>query len=73
MLLIRLRTIWRVLRSGSATTMGRVDSDCGGFSSGFGQLQVTKRRADSGVENLIKLPYLHEPAILHCLEQRYSE
>jgi myosin-5 len=27
---------------------------------------------EGGVENLIKLPYLHEPAILHCLEQRYA-
>mmetsp|Transcript_5322 Transcript_5322/g.8685 ORF Transcript_5322/g.8685 Transcript_5322/m.8685 type:complete len:197 (+) Transcript_5322:195-785(+) len=24
------------------------------------------------VDNLISLPYLHEPAILHCLEQRYA-
>ena len=28
---------------------------------------------ESDVENLIKLPYLHEPAILYCLEQRYSK
>jgi myosin-5 len=27
--------------------------------------------AESSVENLINLPYLHEPAILHCLQQRY--
>ena len=25
------------------------------------------------VDNLINLPHLHEPALLHCLEQRYSE
>ena len=24
------------------------------------------------VDNLISLPYLHEPAILYCLQQRYS-
>ena len=28
--------------------------------------------SDSFVENLINLPYLHEPAILFCLERRYS-
>eukprot|EP01031_Cornospumella_fuschlensis_P034491 gene34491-41759_t len=28
--------------------------------------------ADSLVENLINLPYLHEPAILFCLQERYS-
>jgi myosin heavy subunit len=26
---------------------------------------------DAAVDNLISLPYLHEPAILYCLEQRY--
>jgi myosin heavy subunit len=26
---------------------------------------------DFNVENLISLPYLHEPAILFCLERRY--
>ena len=28
---------------------------------------------DKDVENLINLPYLHEPAILYCLEQRYQK
>ena len=27
---------------------------------------------ESEAENLINLPYLHEPAILHCLQLRYS-
>ena len=27
---------------------------------------------ESDVENLINLPYLHEPAILYCLERRYQ-
>ena len=27
---------------------------------------------ESEAENLINLPYLHEPAILHCLERRYT-
>jgi len=28
---------------------------------------------DKHVQNLINLPYLHEPAILYCLEQRYNQ
>ena len=28
---------------------------------------------DSEVEDLINLPYLHEPAILYCLQQRYDK
>eukprot|EP01041_Mallomonas_annulata_P007192 gene7191-14661_t len=35
-----------------------------------------KLRNDSrevAVDNLINLPYLHEPAILYCLEKRYSQ
>lgn len=28
--------------------------------------------AESEVEDLINLPYLHEPAILHCLQKRYD-
>jgi len=29
--------------------------------------------SESCVENLISLPYLHEPAILYCLQQRYEK
>lgn len=29
--------------------------------------------AESEVENLINLPHLHEPAILHCLSLRYAK
>lgn len=28
--------------------------------------------SETDVDNLISLPYLHEPAILHCLQQRYA-
>ena len=29
--------------------------------------------SESDVENLINLPYLHEPALLYCLEARYVD
>jgi myosin-5 len=34
-------------------------------------LKLKNSEEDSEVENLINLPFLHEPAILHCLELRY--
>ncbi len=40
------------------------------------ELEDIKLRNDpneSDVENLINLPHLHEPAILHCLERRYHQ
>jgi myosin heavy subunit len=40
------------------------------------ELENIKLRNDlseNHVENLINLPYLHEPAILHCLQERYYE
>ena len=30
-------------------------------------------KENAGVDNLIKLPHLHEPAILHSLQQRYAK
>eukprot|EP01035_Chromulina_nebulosa_P019020 gene19020-24840_t len=35
------------------------------------EVKLRNSSADSAVEDLINLPYLHEPAILYCLEQRY--
>jgi myosin-5 len=35
-------------------------------------IKLRNEQSDT-VENLISLPYLHEPAILHCLENRYSD
>ena len=34
-------------------------------------IKLRNDSSDKEVENLINLPYLHEPAILYCLEQRY--
>lgn len=36
-------------------------------------LKLRNDDSEAQVENLINLPYLHEPAILHCLEQRYNK
>ena len=36
-------------------------------------LKLRNDASESEVENLISLPYLHEPAILFCLQQRYSQ
>lgn len=35
-------------------------------------LKLRNDPSESQAENLISLPYLHEPAILYCLEQRYN-
>ena len=35
-------------------------------------LKLMNDGAKSDVDNLINLPYLHEPAILHSLQIRYS-
>ena len=36
-------------------------------------LKLRNDPSESDVENLISLPYLHEPAILFCLERRYKQ
>ncbi len=36
-------------------------------------LKLRNDASESEVENLISLPYLHEPAILYCLQQRYTK
>lgn len=36
-------------------------------------LKLRNLESDAGVDNLINLPYLHEPAILFCLQERYME
>ena len=36
-------------------------------------MKLRNADASSDVEDLISLPYLHEPAILYCLERRYNE
>jgi myosin heavy subunit len=52
------------------------DDDCVSFVvddelTDMNDLKLKNSETEGYVENLIKLPYLHEPAILHCLEQRY--
>ena len=37
----------------------------------FDSVKLRNDPSESKVENLINLPYLHEPAILHCLQERY--
>lgn len=37
----------------------------------FDDLKLRNDPSETDVENLINLPYLHEPAILHCLQERY--
>jgi len=39
----------------------------------FDNLKLKNDESESNVDNLISLPYLHEPAILFCLEKRYSQ
>ena len=34
-------------------------------------IKLQNNPSEATVENLINLPYLHEPAILHCLQNRY--
>ncbi len=34
-------------------------------------VKLRNDQTDKNIDNLINLPYLHEPAILYCLEQRY--
>jgi myosin-5 len=37
------------------------------------EVKLQNDSSESMTENLINLPYLHEPAILYCLEKRYDE
>ena len=36
-------------------------------------IKLRNEERESVVEDLISLPYLHEPAILHCLHNRYID
>jgi myosin V len=47
----------------------RLDESDGG--SDFDGIKLQNDPSEASVENLINLPYLHEPAILHCLQNRY--
>lgn len=47
-----------------------IDND---FNYDIPDLKLRNSDADSGVEDLINLPFLHEPAILCCLENRYGD
>eukprot|EP00981_Chlorochromonas_danica_P003888 scaffold736_cov197-Ochromonas_danica.AAC.2 len=44
----------------------------GGGNEDNDSIKLRNKLSDSLVENLINLPYLHEPAILFCLQQRYQ-
>ncbi len=33
---------------------------------------MKNKETDTNIDDLIRLPYLHEPAILYCLEKRYE-
>jgi myosin V len=48
----------------------RFDGSDGGSHEHDG-IKLQNDPCDATVENLINLPYLHEPAILHCLQNRY--
>ena len=37
------------------------------------ELKLCNDRFNESVDDMITLPYLHEPALLHCLEKRYRE
>ena len=45
--------------------------DQGDGTSDFDGIKLQNEASEATVENLINLPYLHEPAILHCLQNRY--
>ena len=45
--------------------------DQGDSTSDFDGIKLQNEASEATVENLINLPYLHEPAILHCLQNRY--
>jgi myosin V len=38
----------------------------------FDEVKLRNDPNEAEVDNLINLPYLHEPAILYCLERRYN-
>ena len=42
-------------------------------SSELEDIKLMNDPNESDVDNLINLPHLHEPAILHCLERRYHQ
>lgn len=48
----------------------RFDDSDGGSHEHDG-IKLQNDPSDATVEDLINLPYLHEPAILHCLQNRY--
>ena len=45
--------------------------DQGDGTNDFDGIKLQNEPSEATVENLINLPYLHEPAILHCLQNRY--
>ena len=47
--------------------------DLSSGSSDFDGIKLQNDSSEATVENLINLPYLHEPAILHCLQNRYVQ
>ena len=42
-----------------------------GTNNELDNIKLQNDASEATVENLINLPYLHEPAILHCLQNRY--
>lgn len=49
-----------------------MDARTSGSEEDVENLKLRNNLSESCVENLINLPYLHEPAILFCLQERYS-